>query len=184
MQRIPPLAPERMTPEQKRLAEEIAATRGGRLGGPFAIWIRNPEMVERAERFGSFLRTGTSLARRRVELAVLITARFWTAQYEWYAHERAALDLGVPAEVVDAIKLGRPPRFDDPAEEAIHALLTELYEAKSVSDATYARALDLLGEAAVIDLVAVAGFYSMVALTLNAFEVAIPDGGAPPLEAA
>lgn len=181
MARIDPMAPADMSAEQKRLAEEIAAPRGGKLGGPFAIWLRNPDMVDRANKFGSFLRTGTSLPRRQVELAVLVTARFWTAQYEWHVHEDAALEAGVPADAVAAIKQGRTPPLTDPADRAIYALCTELYEAKVLSDAAYEAALAALGETGVVEIVAVAGFYSMVALTLNAFQVDIPGGAPPPL---
>ncbi len=182
MARIDPMRSADMSAEQKRIGEEIAAPRGGKLGGPFAIWLRNPEMADRANRFGDFLRTGTSLPRRQVELAILITARFWTAQYEWHVHEDAALEAGVPADAVAAIKQGRTPDLSDPADLAIYGLCTELYRTRELGDEAYARALDALGEAGVVEIVAIAGFYTMVALTLNAFQVDIPGGGAAPLE--
>ena len=181
MARIEPMKPAEMSAEQRRVGEEIAAPRGGKLGGPFAIWLRNPDMADRANRFGDYLRTGTSLPRHHVELVVLVTARFWTAQYEWHVHEHAALQAGVPKNAVAAIKAGRTPNLADPADQAIYALCTELYQTKELSDTTYARALEALGESSVVEIIAIAGFYTMVALTLNAFRVDIPDGGAPPL---
>ncbi len=179
MARIPDLAPEEMSERQKALAQAIASTRGGVLRGPFAIWIRIPDLVERANAIGDFLREGTSVPRRLSELAILVTARHWTAQYEWFAHERQALDAGVPEEVVEAIRDRRRPKFADDEDRVVYALCTELYEEKRVSDATYAAAEKTLGRETVIELVTIATFYAMIAMVLVTFEAPVPGGKLP-----
>lgn len=180
MARIPDLAPEEMSERQKALAQAIAATRHGVLRGPFAIWIRNPDLVERANAIGNFLREGTSVPRRLSELAILVTARHWTAQYEWFAHEGQARDAGVPEAVIEAIRHRRRPAFADDKDRIVYALCTELYENKRVSDATYQAAEAALGRDMVIELVTIATFYAMIAMVLVAFEAPVP-GEAKPL---
>ncbi len=179
MARIPDLAPEEMTERQKMLAHEIAATRHGVLRGPFAIWIRIPDLVERANAIGNFLREGTSVPRRLSELAILVTARHWTAQYEWFAHERQAVDAGVPEAVVEAIRNRRRPDFAEEADGIVYALCTELYENKKVSDATYQAAEKAFGREQVIELVTIATFYAMIAMVLVTFEAPVPGGVLP-----
>jgi 4-carboxymuconolactone decarboxylase len=179
MARIPDLAPEEMTERQKALAHQIASTRGGVLRGPFAIWIRNPDLVERANAIGDFLREGTTVPRRLSELAILVTARHWTAQYEWFAHERQALEVGVPQAVVEAIKARRRPSFADDKDRVVYELCAELYENKRVSDATYRAAEAALGRDMVIELVTIATFYAMIAMVLVTFEAPVPGGKLP-----
>ena len=183
MARIPPLKPEEMTPEQKRLADKIAGPRGGVVRGPFAIWLRNPALVDKADDFGNLLREGTSVPRRLSELAILATARHWTAQYEWFAHEKMALDQGIAKDVVEAIRNRQRPTFAKKDEQAVYDLVTELYEKKAVGDATYAAAVQALGQQTVIELVTIATFYAMIAMFLVTFQVDIPDGAKPPLPA-
>ncbi len=179
MSRIPDLAPEEMTERQKELAARIAATRNGVLRGPFAIWIRNPDLVERANAIGNFLREGTVVPRRLSELAILVTARHWTAQYEWFAHERQAVDAGVPNAVVEAIRHRRQPSFTEANDRIVYELCTELYENKRVSDATYDAAEAALGRETVIELVTIATFYAMIAMVLVTFEAPVPGGKLP-----
>ncbi len=182
MARVPVFKPEEMTDEQKRVDQEIGSTRSGRAGGPFAIWLRDPALAEQASKFGNYLRNDTSLATPLQEIAILVTARPWTAQYEWSVHQRRALEAGVHEDVVEAIRDRRRPGFDDPVEEMVYVVCSELYDTYALSDDTHDRAAELLGQQTLIELVAIAGFYSMIALTLNAFEVPIPEGGPPPLE--
>ena len=181
MARIPALKPEEMTDAQRLLAQQIAATRGGVVRGPFAIWLRNPALVERANALGDFLREGTSVPRRLSELAILVTARHWTAQYEWYAHENQARELGVSDATIEAIRHRRRPSLDKKDEQAVYDLVSELYEKKSVSDATYKAAVASLGDTMVIELVTIATFYAMIAMVLVAFEAPLPEGAKPPL---
>lgn len=182
MVRVPALTQAEMTDEQKRVDQEIGSTRSGRANGPFAIWLRDPALADLANRFGTYLRDRTSLAKPLQEIAILVTARHWTAQYEWWVHERRALEAGVHEDVVDAIRDRRRPGFDDADEEMVYAVCSELYDTYALSDDTHDRAVERLGQQTLIELVALAGFYSMIALTLNAFEAPVPEGGPPPLE--
>ncbi len=182
MVRVPALTQAEMTDEQKRVDQEIGSTRSGRAAGPFAIWLRDPALADLANQFGTYLRDHTSLAKPLQELAILVTARHWTAQYEWWVHERRALEAGLHEDVVEAIRDRRRPGFDDADQEMVYAVCSELYDTYALGDDTHDRAVERLGQQTLIELVALAGFYSMIALTLNAFEAPVPEGGPPPLE--
>jgi len=182
MARVPDLKPEEMTEEQIKVDALIGATRSGRAGGPFAIWLREPALAEQFGKIGNYLRNDTSLATPLQEIAILVTARHWTAQYAWSVHERRALEAGVHEDVVDAIRDRRRPGFDDPIDEMVYVVCSELYDTYGLSDDTHDRAAALLGQQTLIELIAIAGFYSMIALTLNAFDVPTPEGGPPPLD--
>ena len=181
-QRIPDLRPDEMDDRQRALFEAIAGPRGGVVRGPFAIWLRHPDLVEKANEFGNHLRDGTSLSKRLSELAILVTARFWGASYEWFAHERAAAAAGVPADVIEAIRSGREPEFDDPESAIVHEVSRAIYRSREIPDETYGKAIAVLGRTRTIDLVAILGFYTMVAMTLNAFNAPLPEGAADPFE--
>ena len=182
MARIDPIPRDRMTPDQRRIDDEIAATRGGGPAkGPFALWLRTPELAQRADAFGSYLRHHTSVPQNLVELAVLVIARAWTAQYEWHAHIAAWRKLGLDEGIAEAIRERRAPELRTEQDRAVYAMTTELLERRALSDSTYARAVEVLGEQTVLDLVTIVGFYTMVAMVLVAFRVDIPDGGANPL---
>jgi 4-carboxymuconolactone decarboxylase len=179
MARIPDLKPEEMTERQKQLAAEIGGPRGGVVRGPFAIWLRNPELVDKANQLGNLLREGTSVPRRLSELAILVTARHWTAQYEWFAHEQQALDQGVGKDIVEAIRARKTPNFAKADERVTYAICHEMYENKKVSDATYKAAVDTLGQQMVIELITIATFYAMIAMFLVTFEAPVPRGAKP-----
>lgn len=179
MARIPDLKPEEMTERQKRLAAEIGGARGGVVRGPFAIWLRNPDLVDKANQLGNLLREGTSVPRRLSELAILVTARHWTAQYEWFAHEHQAVEQGISQDVVEAIRARKRPVFAKADEKAVYDICHELYEKKNVSDATYKAAVDTLGQQMVIELMTIASFYAMIAMFLVTFEAPVPGGKLP-----
>jgi 4-carboxymuconolactone decarboxylase len=183
MARVPQLKPEQLSERQRKLAAELGSTRGGGLAinGPWGLLLRNEELCERAGRFGTMLRDGTSLPKRLSELAIAVTARFWTAQFEWNAHAPQALRAGVSPEVIEAIKQRRRPKFDKKDEEAVYDYVTELYEKKKVSDKTYKTLMAHVSPEAAIEITAVAGFYATVAMLIVAFEVDLPQGVAPPL---
>lgn len=183
MARIDPIPLDAMTPDQRRLNDEIAGSRGGGTAkGPFALWLRTPELAEKANAFGSYLRHGTSVPQRLVELAVLVVARTYTAQYEWYAHAKYVEEVGLSPALAEAIRTHQPPVIEKEDEKIVHAIATELSVERRLSDATYDRAVALLGEQTVLDLVTIIGFYTMVAVVLVAIDVDIPDGGARPLD--
>src|SRR5579864_5322544 len=165
--RFPPLQPETMTPEQRAAADAIVAGPRGGLRGPFQAWLRSPELANRLQRVGEFVRFSSSVPRRLNELAILITARAWDAQFEWWAHHRLALEAGLDPAIADDIAAGRRPSRMSAEEAAVYDFCTELRTTRRVGDATLAKALEVLGEAGVIDLIAVSGYYDTVSMTLN-----------------
>jgi len=178
MARITPLKPEQYTPDQKALADRITASRGG-VRGPYAIWIKNPKLCDYVDGLGKFSRFDTSLPQRLSELAILVVTRHWTAQFAWQAHEKLARKEGIPDAAIDAIRNRERPSFARPDETAVYDFVHELTERKAVSDATYRNAIDVLGEPAVIELVTICGYYSLVSMTVNAFEAPLPEGVTP-----
>ncbi len=182
MSRVPDLEFNALSLEQKQLHATIAGPRGGVVRGPFAIWMRNPGIAEKANLFGNELRIAGKLDKRLFELMVLTVARHWSAQYEWFAHEKAALEAGLPAAIVEAVRNREPPPFKKRDEEAVYRLVAELNRERSLSDAAYDQALAILGLDLLIELVTSVGFYTMVAMVLQAFDAPVP-GGARPLPA-
>ncbi len=179
MSRVPDVPESERTPDQRRIAAEIAGTRGGVVRGPFAIWLRLPDIADHANQFGSALRLKGTLDRRLFELMVLIIARHWNAQYEWFAHAHQALTEGVEPAVITAIQNNRVPEFHRDDERAIYELVDELNTTKVVSPQTYDRSLQRFGLETLIEIITAAGFYTMVAMMLNAFDAPVPDGSRP-----
>jgi len=178
MPRVEDLNPENLTPEQKAVHARIAGTRGGVVRGPFAIWLRNPSIAEAADRLGTTLRQ-SPLDKRLFELMVLIVARHWSAQYEWFVHARHALEVGVSPDAVEAIRHGRKPEFARDDERLVYDLVTEMNETRTLSQPTYDRAIAALGLDRTIELITALGFYTMVAIMLNGFDAPVPGGERP-----
>jgi 4-carboxymuconolactone decarboxylase len=170
---------EEMTPTQRRLHDEIAAARGGAVGGPFAIWLRMPVIAHRANQLGNALRLDGALDKRLFELAVLTVARHWSAQYEWHVHAKAALGAGLAPSLIESIRTHKEPEFSSPQEAIVYAVSLELQKSKTIAPETYAKALDALGLERMIELITVLGFYTTAAMMLNAFDVPVPGGGRP-----
>ncbi|MEX1022892.1 MAG: carboxymuconolactone decarboxylase family protein [Dehalococcoidia bacterium] len=181
MGRLEPLDMEQMTAEQRSTAEAIIAGPRGGLRGPFEPWLRSPILADRAQRLGEFCRFNTGLPPHLSELAIIITGRHWAAQYEFWAHARMAREAGLPEDTIEAIRTGREPAFRDDSERAIYTLVTEYFETHRVSDGTYRQAVDALGERGVVEVVGIVGYYGLVSMTLNIFEVSVPEGVEPPL---
>jgi 4-carboxymuconolactone decarboxylase len=180
--RFPPLADAAMTPAQRAVANAIRTGPRGGLRGPFQAWLRSPELAQRLQAVGEYVRFSSSVPPRLNELAILITARAWDAQFEWWAHHRLALEAGLDPAIAVAIAEGRAPPSMRADEQVVYDFCTELRATRRVSDATLAAALDLLGDAGVIDLIGVSGYYDIVSMTLNVAEVPLPDGVDPPLK--
>lgn len=180
--RFPPIALEDMTAEQRPVAEAILNGPRGGLRGPFLTWLRSPVLADRLQKVGEYLRFNSSLDRRLNEFAILITARHWTAQFEWYAHHRLAMAAGLKPEIAEDLAQGRRPAGMSEDEAAVYDFCTELRATSRVSDATFQRVMDLFGEQGVVDLIAVNGYYDVVSMTLNVAEVALPEGEAEPLK--
>ncbi len=181
MSRLPPIPENEMTADQRRVRDAIAAGPRGGVRGPFPAMLRSPELAERAARLGEFLRFRTSLPPRLSEMAILMTARAWTAQYEWYAHAPLARKGGLSEEVIAAIAERRRPESMAEDEAVLYDFCAELHASHGVSDAVWARAVQTFGEAGTVELLAISGYYVMVAMTLNAAAVPLPEGVAPPL---
>jgi 4-carboxymuconolactone decarboxylase len=176
---------EQLSDEERAVYDEIVANRpvkpqDGHIGGPFDIWLRSPEMGKRLVGLGGFFRFRSSVDRRYVELAILVTGAFWKAQFEWFAHEPMAREAGVPEEVIQAIKLGDEPALSDAGDVAAYALASELHHSRTLSQATFDTAREQFGETGVAELIALCGFYGLVSMTLNGFDVELPNGAQEP----
>jgi 4-carboxymuconolactone decarboxylase len=168
---------DRMTPDQRTIAEAIMSGPRGRMSGPFNAWLRSPVLADRLQKVGEYVRFNTSLDKRINEMAILMTAQAWGAQYEWYAHAPLAIKAGLDPEVVKAIGAGQKPAKMKDDEAIVWEFTTQLRRDHGVDDAVYAKALEKFGEQGIIDLVAVNGYYDVVSMTLNVARVK------PPVEA-
>jgi 4-carboxymuconolactone decarboxylase len=193
--RFPILSPEQMSPEQTKLMQALlAGPRGGGnasspeamnrilTGGPFNAWLRSPDLGDRLQKVGEYIRFNTSLPLRLNEFAILITARHWTSQYEWYAHLPLALKAGLDPKIADQVALNKRPAGMKDDEAAVYEFCTQLHRTKKVNDAAYKRAVALFGEQGVMDLIGVSGYYTAVSMTLNVAEVPVPAGAKDPLK--
>jgi len=180
--RMPPIPADRLTDAQKKAAEAFAEGRGYAIRGPFVPLIRSPEVMLRAKAMGDHLRFKSTLGPRLNEMVILITAREWSQQYEWQAHHPIALKEGLRREIADAIADGRRPAGMAEDEEAAYDMATEILRMKRVSDATYRRAVAKFGEQGVIDLLGVTGYYTFLAIVMNATRTALPENMAEPLK--
>jgi 4-carboxymuconolactone decarboxylase len=180
--RMPPIPDDRLTEAQREAVEEIEAGPRGAVVGPFVAALRSPELMRRLQKLGEYLRFGNALGPRLTELAVLLVARQWTAQFEWVMHAPIAADRGISPEAIDAIARGGRPAALAGDEAIVFDFVTELARSQAVSDDVYARAVGAFGEAGVIDLVGTVGYYSMLAMILNVAETPLPPGYAPVLE--
>jgi 4-carboxymuconolactone decarboxylase len=181
--RFAPLAPEQLTPQQKAWADAIAVPpRYSKYNNPpYRAYIRSPDLAPRIIAMADYLRWNTSLPARLSELAILITARQWTAQYEWFAHYPLALKAGLDPQVADDIAHGiRPAKMQDD-EAALYDLATALYRDKKVSDSVYKAALDKFGERGIVDIIGIIGFYDITSMTLITMQAKAPNDGVPPL---
>jgi 4-carboxymuconolactone decarboxylase len=180
-ERFPQLTLEQMTPEQKTVAEAIMSGPRGGLRGPFNAWLRSPEVGDRLQRVGEELRFRSAIPPALNEFAILITAREWSSQYEWYAHHSLAMKAGLPPQIAADLAQGRKPEGMDADTALVWQFCTELHRNHVVSDVTYAAAKQRFGEQGVVDLIAVSGYYVTVSMTLNVAQVGLPPGVAPPL---
>jgi len=190
-QRFKRLTTDQMSPEQKSyfdalMAGPISGTGSAgvvqgatSLGAPFNVLLRSPVMAERLRKLGEYLRFESTIPKRLNEFAILVTARIWTAQYEWYAHHRLALKAGLDPAVAADLAQGKRPTNMQVDEEAVYNFCQELHTTHSVSDANYKAVLDLFGEQGVVDLMVVSGYYVTVSMVLNVNRSPLPDGAVP-----
>jgi len=180
--RFKPLTWDDMTPAQHKMVEDLVAGPRSGADGPFNVLLRSPEMGNIAQQFGAATRFNPTMPRKLNELAIIITGRYWTAQYEWIAHKRAALAAGLNPAIVDAIQNGRRPTGMAKDEEAVYTFCTELLQTKQVGDATFAAAKTAVGEKGVVDLIGVMGWYQTVSMLLNVDRYPLPEGQQPELK--
>jgi 4-carboxymuconolactone decarboxylase len=179
--RMPPIPESQQTEAQKKAVAEFTAARKTGISGPFVPMLRSPEVMNRARAMGDYLRFNSVLPPRLSEFAILITARHWTQNYEWDAHNQLALQGGLSADIVKAIAEGRRPEKMAADEEVLYTFCDELHRNQSISDATYARAVATFGEQGVIDIVGISGYYTLLAMVLNTARTPVPAGHTPAL---
>ena len=180
--RFPPLTWEQMNAAQRTMTQNVLNGKRTALSGPFNVLMRSPEMGDIAQKLGEYARFSPAMPPKLRELAIIVTARHWTAQYEWYAHRQAAAREGLRDDVIKQIANGERPKNLDRDEQTVYDFATELLETKTVSDATFKRAHDLLGDQGVVDTIAVMGYYQMVSMLLNVDGYPLPSGVAPELK--
>lgn len=180
MPRIADIDYETLSPEQKAVHDAIASGPRGVVQGPLRVWLESAELADRAQALGAFCRYKTSLPPRLSELAILVTGAHWQSGFEWHVHAPIGLQAGLDPDAVEAIRTGASPAFAQADEAAVFAFASELLRNRRVSDTTYRRAVDLLGQKAVVELVGLLGYYGLISMTINAFEVPVPAGATEP----
>jgi len=173
--RLPKLTYEQLTPEQNVSWDEVVAGPRKKMHGPFFIWLHSPELLSRGQKLGLYARYQSGLPQRLSELCILMMAAHWKAAGEWVDHAPIARQLGVDADALEALRKGQPAKFKSADEAAAYDLAQELLNTRDVSDATYARAKSVLGERGILDLIAVLGYYGLIAMSMKAFDLK-PEG--------
>ncbi len=169
--RLTPLSEQNLTPEQQRVLADILRGPRGNLDGPFLAWVHSPELADHAQRLGAFCRYGTRLDLRLTELAILTTAAWWRSQAEWQIHEPIARSAGLADAVIEALRQRTAPQFESAEEACVYAIGTALQDTRRVPVDLYRQGVALFGEAGMVELIGVYGYYTLVAMTLNAFAV-------------
>jgi 4-carboxymuconolactone decarboxylase len=177
---MPPLPTEQLTEQQAQALAEFVAARG-QPTGPWNVLLRSPELMRRTRGLSDYLRFESQLPGYLREFVILMTARQWGQSYEWNAHYPLALDEGFSAEMAQAIAEGRRPEGMVEEEAILYDFVTELQRNHGVSDATYARALERLGEQGVVETVSLVGYYTMISMILNTARTPLPGGATPAL---
>lgn len=182
MTRLCPPDPATYSEDQKRVAAIIAAGPRGQVRGPLAIWLHRPELAERAQALGAYCRYGSSLDPRLSELAILTMARLWMAEYEWWAHKPPAQKAGLDAQIIEALRTGASADFgNDEEARVVYHLTRELTETRSLSRHSHDWAMSVLGPERFVDLIGLCGYYTLISMTINAFQLPLPDGAQPEL---
>ena len=180
--RFAELTPETMTPEQRAVADAIqAGPRGAGLRGPFSALLRSPDLCDLVQRLGAYVRFGGTIPAALNELAICIAGRKWTAQFEFYAHRKLALEAGLAPAILDAVAEGRRPEALSEDEAAVYDFAATLLDTGQVSDEIFRRVQQRFGDRGVVDLIAAVGYYSLVSMVLNVDRVPLPEGEPPPL---
>lgn len=181
MSRISPIDPDHLDAEQRAVYDAIATGPRKGVRGPLAVWLHRPQLADRAQALGRYCRYDSSIPPRLSELAILLIGRHWLAEYEWAAHKPFALEAGLSMDVINAIRDGLEPDFINRDEALIYAFMNQLHEQRTIDDALYADLAQEIGQEGLVDLVGIAGYYTLISMTIKVFEVPPPNGVAPEL---
>jgi 4-carboxymuconolactone decarboxylase len=181
--RIPLVDRDHLDAAQRRVYDDIIAGPRGQVAGPLLAVLHSPDLADRWQRVGEFLRYRTSLGARLNELSIIATARRWNSEVEWYFHAQAARKAGLAEEIIRAIRDGEAPSFTSADERAVYDFTREVLMLTRVSEPVYQEALARLGTVGIVELTGVIGYYTMVSMTLNAHEIPLPGGKDPELPA-
>ena len=176
MPRYEQLDETKLNPQQRRIWNDCKAGPRGSVPPPVHMWLKSPGLADHAHRLGAHVRFGTPFTPKQTEIAILVTARYWTAQFEWTAHVRLGLQAGLSQEQIDAIAERKMPKFDDPDDRLVYEFAHSYYQNHRVGEEIYERAYKRWGGKGVVDLAGLIGYYSFVSVTLNDFEVPTPPG--------
>lgn len=180
--RFKPLTWETLNPAQLKMVDSVMAGKRGSMQGPYNVLLRSPELGNLAQQFGEHTRFNSSLPLALNELAILLVARFWTCQFVWWAHRRIAHEAGLEEGLIQAIATGQSPDGLTVGVAAVYGFCNELLQTRAVSDATYTVAVQLFGEAGVVDLMGTMSYYTLVSMSLNVDRYPLPDGEAAELK--
>lgn len=175
MSRLAELDPEHMSVEQKAVYDSIVAGPRGAVGGPFGALLYSPELTSLVQQLGVYIRYQCDVPARQRELLICLVSTHWRADYEWYVHAPLAVKSGIPQSALNQIANGQTPTFSDPKDACVVEFGTELLKNGRVSDNTYNKSVDLFGEKGTVDMTGLLGYYGLLAMTLNTFEVDVPD---------
>jgi 4-carboxymuconolactone decarboxylase len=176
MPRYQQLEESQLDDRQRRIWDDCKAGPRGSVPPPVHVWLKSPGLADNAHKLGAHVRFGTQFSQKLTEIAILMTARYWTAQFEWAAHVRLARNAGVSQEAIDAIAERKTPHFTDPDEQLVYDFCRDYYDDHRVDDTTYERVVRRFGEQGLVDLAGLIGYYSFVSVTLNVFDVPTPPG--------
>ncbi len=183
-ERFPEIPLDKMTPPQRAIADAILSGPRKGMSGPFNAWLRSPELADRLQKVGEYVRFNSSLDKRLNEMAIIMTAQYWGSTYEWFAHAPLAIKAGLDPDIVAAIGAGNKPAKMKDDEAIVWEFATQLRRDHHVDDDIYAKAVDKFGETGVVDLIAVSGYYDVVSMTLNVAHVAPPKDAQLPFKQA
>ena len=174
--RIRQLSPDEMTKEQREVYDANMMSKRRRVPLPFYAWMLSPHMAKHIQPLSEYLRFQNLLGDRLTEVAVLVTARYWKAHYEWHGHKQHALDAGLDPAIIASIRVGTTPAFQDEEAKLVYEVTKSLLENQSVPTPIYEAAITKLGEQRLVELVGVIGYFCFVSMTLNMFDLGLPPG--------
>jgi len=182
LSRPPVLDEGRLTAEQQAVFDDIRSGPRGLVEGPLRVWLQSPTFAERAQKLGAFCRYGTRLPARLSELAIVIVGAHWRSGFEWSVHAPIAAKAGMDFEVLEAIRVGEQPSIIRADERAVHRFSQQLLETKRVSEDGYKEVAELVGTEGAVELVGILGYYTLICMTINAFEIPTADGKPEPFQ--